>query len=52
MNPTALVTEKTRLRKSASGRIGSATRDSTSKNATSESIPPTSSPIMRGELQG
>ena len=51
MKPTALVTENTRFRKSASGRIGSTTRDSTSKKATSESVPPTISPIILGALQ-
>ena len=35
MNPTALVTTNVRLRNSASGRIGSAARDSTNGNSTS-----------------
>jgi hypothetical protein len=48
MNPIALVTVKTRLRKSSSGRIGSAARVSTKTNAASRAAPMTSSAIICG----
>ena len=49
--PTALVTTKTRLRKSAGGRIGSAARRSTNTSATRQSTPRTPSATISIESQ-
>ncbi len=51
MKPTALVTTKTRLRNSSSGRIGSLARCSTNGNATKSSTPTTSIRIGSGDPQ-
>ena len=51
MNPTALVTANVWLRKSASGRIGSAARDSCQTNAGTKITLATMSPITWGDPQ-
>src|SRR5438309_1108043 len=50
MKPTALVTTKTRFRKSASGRIGSSARDSTNGKSASSARPATIIATISGEL--
>ena len=52
MKPIALVTLKTRLRKSASGRIGSAARRSTSTKPASSNTPATISATIPGDPHG
>ena len=50
MKPIALETLKTRLRKSSSGKTGSAARLSAKTKATSRSTPPTISASIHGEV--